>query len=93
MKSLIQLQPDVCKQALVPVLLAAYNATLSKQGKINLLLMLKHSLFKSQPHKMVKYTQTIRRLLPTNCLSVFDHFVGLALKGLTILLVSNMPQT
>ena len=29
---------------------------------------------------MVKYTQSIRRLLPTNCLSVFDHFVGLALK-------------
>ena len=31
---------------------------------------------------MVKRTQTIRRLLPTNCLSLFDHFVGLALKGL-----------
>ena len=31
---------------------------------------------------MVKHIQTIRRLLPTNCLSVFDHFVGLALKGL-----------
>ena len=31
---------------------------------------------------MVKHTETIRRLLPTNCLSVFDHFVGLALKGL-----------
>ena len=31
---------------------------------------------------MVKHTQTIRRLLPTNCLSVFDHFGGLALKGL-----------
>ena len=31
---------------------------------------------------MVKYTQTIRRLLSTSCLSVFDHFVGLALKGL-----------
>ena len=28
-------------------------------------------LFKRQPHKMVKHT-----------LSVFDHFVGLALKGL-----------
>ena len=27
---------------------------------------------------MVKHTQTIRRLLPTNCLCVFDHFVGLA---------------
>ena len=31
---------------------------------------------------MVKHTQTIRLLLPTNCLSVFDHFVKLALKGL-----------
>ena len=30
---------------------------------------------------MVKHTQTIRRLLPTNYLSVFDHFVGLAFKG------------
>ena len=39
--------------------------------------------FKRQPHKMVKHTQTIRRILPTNCLSMFDHFVGLALKGLS----------
>ena len=31
---------------------------------------------------MVKHTQTIRRQQPPNCLSVFDHFVGLALKGL-----------
>ena len=31
---------------------------------------------------MVKHTQTIRRQQPTNCLSLFDHFVGLALKGL-----------
>ena len=30
---------------------------------------------------MVKHTQTIRRQEPTNCLSVFDFFVGLALKG------------
>ena len=29
---------------------------------------------------MVKHTQTIRLLLPTNCLSVFDHFVGSVLK-------------
>ena len=29
---------------------------------------------------MVKHTQAVRRLLP----SVFDHFVGLALKGLKI---------
>ena len=32
---------------------------------------------------MVKHTHTIRRQKPTNCLSVFDHFAGLALKGLS----------
>ena len=31
---------------------------------------------------MVKHTQTIRRLLPTNCLSASDHFVVLVLEGL-----------
>ena len=32
---------------------------------------------------MVKDTQTIRRQFTvTSCLSVFDHFAGLALKGL-----------
>ena len=38
--------------------------------------------FKCQPHKMVKHTQTVRWEQQTNCLSVFEHFVGLALKGL-----------
>ena len=28
---------------------------------------------------MIKHTETIRRLLLTNCLSVFDHFVGMVL--------------
>ena len=32
---------------------------------------------------MVKHTQKICPQKLTNCLSVFDHFVGLALKGLT----------
>ena len=32
---------------------------------------------------MAKHTETIRRLFKPNSLSVFDHFVGLALKGLT----------
>ena len=32
---------------------------------------------------MVKHTETISRLLPTNCLNVFDHFVGLVLQGLS----------
>ena len=31
---------------------------------------------------MVKHTQVIRRQQPSNCLSMFDHFVGLAFKGL-----------
>ena len=38
--------------------------------------------FKRQHHKMIKHNQTIRLQKPTNCLSVFDHFVRLALKGL-----------
>ena len=42
------------------------------------------NLFKRQPHKMVKHTQKIRRMLPTNFLSVFDHFVGLAFKRLIL---------
>ena len=34
---------------------------------------------------MVKHTQTTRRQQSTNCLSVFGHVVGLALKGLRYL--------
>ena len=44
--------------------------------------------FKHQPHKMAKHTQTIYQLLPTNCLSAFDHFVGLVLKGLSWVFLS-----
>ena len=33
-------------------------------------------------HKMVKHTEIIFRLKPTNWLSAFDHFVGMPLKGL-----------
>ena len=36
--------------------------------------------FKYQPHKIVKHTQTICQQQPMNCLSVFDHLVGLAFK-------------
>ena len=38
--------------------------------------------FKRQLQKMVKPTEAICRVLPTNCLSVFENFVGLILKGL-----------
>ena len=43
---------------------------------------------KRQPHKMIKHTEAIR--LPTNCLSVFDRFVGLALKGLKVLILEYL---
>ena len=53
--------------------------------------------FKRQPHKIVKHTQltqTIRWQKLKNCLSVFDHFVGLALKGLMFLegIESKKPE-
>ena len=35
--------------------------------------------------QMVKHTQTIRRQKLTNCLSVIDLFVDLALKGLNFI--------
>ena len=35
-----------------------------------------------QSHKLEKHTQTIRRQQSTNCLSVFEHLVGLVFKGL-----------
>ena len=37
---------------------------------------------RTNPYHMVKRTQAIRRLLPTICLSVFDHVVWSALEGL-----------
>ena len=42
--------------------------------------LLRDIIDERQPHKMVKHTQTTRPLFLTNFLSVFDYFVGLALK-------------
>ena len=39
--------------------------------------------FKRQLHKLVKHTETFRQHKPASCWSVFDHFVGLELKGIT----------
>ena len=33
---------------------------------------------------MVKYTQTIRSQIADELFGAFDHFVGLALKGITL---------
>ena len=40
------------------------------------------SPFKRQSHKPVKHNQTIRRQIADKLFEMFDHFVGLALKGL-----------
>ena len=50
------------------------------------------TLWASTP-KMVKHTQTIRQQQPTNCLSVFNHFVGLALKVLTLSMFLQQNNT
>ena len=47
-------------------------------------------IFKWQHRKIVKHTQAIRRQPPTNCLSVFEHFVELALKGLRLKRKANV---
>ena len=55
---------------------------ISFELEVNPLKFTDYYSFKRQPHKMVKHTQTIRWQEPANCLSVFDYFVGLALKDL-----------
>ena len=43
------------------------------------------TIFNPLRAKITKWSNTLKQFvgnLPTNCLSVFDHFVGLALKGL-----------
>ena len=47
------------------------------------------SIFASNPlsAKILKWSNTLKQFVgnpATNCLSVFDHFVGLALKGLIL---------
>ena len=51
-----------------------------------------HVIILSVTPKMVKHTQNIRRQHPTNCLSVFDHFVRLAIKGLSFALHFKDPR-
>ena len=49
---------------------------------------------KRQPPNIVKHTQTIRRQMTTNCMSLFDHFVGLTLKGMLsdLLVIKITPK-
>ena len=52
---------------------------------------IKHTIYLNLlSSSFTKWSNTLKQFvgkLPTNCLSVFDHFVGLVLKGLTVSLV------
>ena len=55
-----------------------------------------HILFKPLSANFTKWSNTVKQpvgKLPTNCLSVFDHFLGLALKGLSCYLLKNEAIT
>ena len=46
--------------------------------------------FSSFSASFTKWSKTLKQFvgnLPTNCLSVFDHFVGLVLKGLGLMIL------
>ena len=56
-----------------------------KITNIELYTRLGMSLFNTSSANPTKWSNTVKQFvgkLVTNCLSVFDHFVGLALKGL-----------
>ena len=42
------------------------------------------NLLRANPAKRPNTLKQFVDKIPTNCLSVFDHFVGLTLKGLTL---------
>ena len=82
---------NICRLQPVLVEFPVTIRSLSPKGECKSCLMSWQTTlpFKRQPHKMVKHTQIIRQLLRTNSLSVFDHFVGLALKGLRLRILGN----
>ena len=55
-----------------------------KTRTIKFLAVFQEILEAPTPQNGQTHSQTIRRLLPSNCLSVFDHFVGLTLKRINL---------
>ena len=72
MASSVSLTSSWTQSFLLPIVLSKYGEDNICRKIVN----------KRKPHEMVKHTQTIRWQYPTNCLSVFDHFWGLAFKEL-----------
>ena len=77
---------NICKTYLLYVTFAESTATSLKNLEQNCFCeLLKYSTtFNPLSAKLTKWPNTLKQFvgkLPTNCLSVFGHFVGLALKG------------
>ena len=75
----------------------AWNIAMFFDGQLLLLL---HSYFNLLSTNFTKWSNTLKQFVakfPTNCLSVFDHFVGLRLKGLKVVFLlladSSLMQT
>ena len=70
--------------------LATYvNHLISKEAQ-----QVRNHNFNPLSANLTKWSNTIKQFVqPTNCLSVFDHFVGLALKGLTVFQPHSYIQT
>ena len=56
------------------------------------MLMITQIYFNPLSAKFIKWSNILKQIvgkLPTICLSVFDHFSGLALKGLTVVTANS----
>ena len=80
---------EICEQLLLS--LGPNDGTLCRNSQylaiyfVSLEVLISHGFFNPLSANPTKLSNTLEQFvgnLPTNCLSVFDHFVGLALKGL-----------
>ena len=81
----------------VKLLIKTYNFFLKKTTKQDYFMILPSIflIFNPLSANLTKWSNTLKQFvgkLPTNCLSVFDHFVGLALKGLSSLFFQNTSR-
>ena len=80
-----QLSPLSCSNVPFCVLQVSPNDDgLVHKATLPLLSHLRQAIpFNPLSANLTRWSNTLTGCQPTNCLSVFDHFVGLALKGLT----------
>ena len=75
---------SIVKQEAIQII-CTRQKSLRKFVRVRELLLLIQNLFNPLSSNFIKWSNTLKQFvgkLPWNCLSLFDHFVGLALKGL-----------